>query len=98
MDGPVKSISEYISAVEETIKHAKSSDSVVVFRHCAGIVHFNGLAGVVLVFKAKAHTGRAPVLFNSLFGNSTKKPRCHEFIGRCGFGFRTHDVAAFFHG
>ena len=32
MDGPVKSISEYISAVEETIKHAKSSDSVVVFR------------------------------------------------------------------
>ena len=32
LDGPVKSISEYISAVEETIKHAKSSDSVVVFR------------------------------------------------------------------
>ena len=29
---PVKSISEYISAVEETIKHAKSNDSVVVFR------------------------------------------------------------------
>ena len=29
---PVKSISEYISAVEKTIKYAKSSDSVVVFR------------------------------------------------------------------
>ena len=29
---PVKSISEYISAVEKTIKYTKSSDSVVVFR------------------------------------------------------------------